>query len=152
MINLQFTAALAVGLFFLCLPALIYAETGKVHPRNLLKVNSNPKRHSSSTTDGKPLYYIECRPILTLTFSRSIVALAWRNSIVFGPGHQNPVEAVVPIPMIENSTLTFDHTYSLNPRNLDLQSLHRRDALRCDSAPCVDERFEPFPVTFIHSS
>ncbi|RDL41225.1 putative glycoside hydrolase family 18 protein [Venustampulla echinocandica] len=79
--------------------------------------------------------------VLTLPCSPSVADLAWRDAIVFSPGHQNPAKApAVPIPNIENTTLTFNNSVSaFDPRDLNLHSFQRRDALRCDDGPCVDK-------------
>ncbi|ESZ99230.1 oviduct-specific glycoprotein [Sclerotinia borealis F-4128] len=117
-IQSQPTTKLLVGLFFLCLAALIHAEPDySRHPRDISNSysNLNVKRQNSSIGD------------------------AWRD-IVFSPGHQNPAKSpAIPMPNIENTTLTFNNSVSaFNPRDVNIHSLQRRDALRCDSAPCID--------------
>ncbi|POS71111.1 oviduct-specific glycoprotein [Diaporthe helianthi] len=69
--------------------------------------------------------------------------LSWRDAIIFSPGHQNPAKApAMPIPNIdgelEDSAITYNNSMSaFNPRGLN--TLLRRDALRCDDGPCADD-------------
>ncbi|KAL3428232.1 hypothetical protein PVAG01_01741 [Phlyctema vagabunda] len=66
--------------------------------------------------------------------------LSWRDSIVFGPGHQNPAKAPpVPTPNIEISVIDLNSTISSrNFGDLNLHPIQRRGPLRCDDGECVD--------------
>jgi hypothetical protein len=77
-----------------------------------------------------------------------MVDSTWLDSIVFSPAHQNPSKApATPMHSFEDSTLNFNNytstnsTSAFNTRNFGSRALQRRDALRCDDAPCVDGRY-----------
>lgn len=47
----QTMARLAIGLFFFCFPAIVPAEPGKVHPRDI-SVSKAKRQETSSNNDG----------------------------------------------------------------------------------------------------
>ena len=45
-------AKLAVSIFFFCLPAIVDADAGKIHPRDI-SISKARRQDTSSNTDGK---------------------------------------------------------------------------------------------------
>lgn len=69
------------------------------------------------------------------------------NKIQHSPAHQNPDEA--PPVQIPSDALALNKTASKKPTASHLQSrnvnlFQKRDALRCDGAPCIDGRYAFF--------
>jgi len=120
--NLSISFVSLLGLLFVLLPYL-------VHGRGLANNDRNNRF-------ARRKFFQRRESLTSSLWSSSSQDLSWRNSISHSPAHQDPAEA----PAI--TTPDFDDTaaISISPAPRDLLSFAKRDALRCDDGPCIDDR------------
>ena len=81
-------------------------------------------------------------PKVSVLYKRNLHKIAWRDTIVLSPAHQNPVKAP-PAETPEDLKLDQSLNSDANLTSRSLHSLERRDGgpLYCNDGPCIDGRY-----------